>query len=48
MGTGSSKEGVCLPDMDLKMVLIGTGGVGKTSVFNRITSNQVRLAIIEA
>ncbi|XP_063686117.1 uncharacterized protein LOC134819893 isoform X2 [Bolinopsis microptera] len=39
MGNGSSKT-ITLPDMKLKMVLIGSGGSGKTSVFSRITSNQ--------
>lgn len=39
MGNKPNK-GVVLPDLHLKMVLIGPGGAGKSSVFGRITSNQ--------
>ena len=45
MGSGSSKS-ITLPDMKLKMVLIGSGGSGKTSVFSRITSNQVFISVL--
>ena len=42
MGGKPSKQ-INLPDLNLKMVLIGSGGSGKTSVFSRITSNQVKV-----
>ena len=41
MGSGFSNQN--LPFLSLKMVLIGAPGAGKSSVFRRITANQVSL-----